>query len=111
MRIPVGFEILRRTLARRRYRLHFFGNITSNLGMWTQCVAMGWCTWELTHSTTQLGISAICESCPALRIGIFASMVIDRIDQFRLLRLAQSWSLIFSGALAILNLTYPSSGE
>jgi predicted MFS family arabinose efflux permease len=105
MRIPVGFAILRQTLALRHYRLYVFGNITSNLGMWTQRVAMGWLTWELTHSTTWLGISAICESGPALLIGIFAGTVVDRVDQFRLLRLAQSWSLIFSGALAILTLT------
>jgi hypothetical protein len=58
MRIPVGFEILRQTLALRHYRLYVFGNITSNLGMWTQRVAMGWLTWELTQSTTWLGISA-----------------------------------------------------
>ena len=105
MRIPVGFKILRETLALRHYRLYVFGNITSNLGMWTQRVAMGWLTWELTHSTTWLGINAICEAGPALVIGIFAGAVIDRVDQFRLLRLAQSWSLIFSGALAILTLT------
>ena len=62
MRIPVGFEILRQTLALRHYRLYVLGNITSNLGMWTQRVAMGWLTWELTHSTTWLGINADCRS-------------------------------------------------
>jgi MFS family permease len=105
MRIPVGFEILRQTLALRHYRLYVLGNITSNLGMWTQRVAMGWLTWELTHSTAWLGIIAICEAGPALLVGIFAGAVVDRVDQFKLLRLAQSWSLIFSGALAILTLT------
>jgi Transmembrane secretion effector len=92
MRIPVGFEILRQTLALRHYRRYVLGNITSNLGMWTQRVAMGWLTWELTHSTAWLGIIAICEAGPALLIGIFAGAVIDRVDQFKLLRLAQSWS-------------------
>jgi predicted MFS family arabinose efflux permease len=104
MRIPVGFEILRQTLALRHYRLYVLGNITSNLGTWTQRVAMGWLTWELTHSATWLGINAICESGPGIVIGLFAGAVIDRVDQFRLLRLAQSWSLIYSSALAVLTL-------
>ena len=59
MRIPIGFEILRQTLTLRYYRLYVFGNVTSNLGMWTQRVAMGWLTWELTHSAAWLGINAI----------------------------------------------------
>src|ERR1700721_839690 len=98
MRIPVGFELLRQTLALRHYRLYVFGNITSNLGMWTQRVAMGWLPWELPHSTTWLGISAICESGPALLIGIFAGTVIDRVVSFRLSRLAQGGPWFFSGA-------------
>jgi MFS family permease len=105
MKIPVGFEILGQTLKLRHYRLYVLGNVTSNLGMWTQRVAMGWLTWELTHSTAWLGINAICESAPALLIGVFAGAVIDRVDQLKLMRLAQSWSLIFSGALAVLTLT------
>ena len=101
MRIPIGFEILRQTLTLRYYRLYVFGNVTSNLGMWTQRVAMGWLTWELTHSATWLGINAICEAGPSIVIGIFAGAIIDRVDQFKLLRLAQLWSLIYSGAFAI----------
>lgn len=106
MKVPVGFEILQQTLRLRHYRLYVLGNVTSNLGMWTQRVAMGWLTWELTHSTAWLGINAICESGPALLIGIFAGAVIDRVDQLKLMRLAQSWSLIFSGTLAVLTLTH-----
>lgn len=105
MRIPVGFEILRQTLTLRHYRLYVLGNITSNLGTWTQRVAMGWLTWELTHSTTWLGINAICEAGPGIVIGLFAGAIIDRVDQFKLLRLMQSWSLIYSAALAIMTLT------
>jgi predicted MFS family arabinose efflux permease len=105
MRIPIGFEILRQTLTLRYYRLYVFGNVTSNLGMWTQRVAMGWLTWELTHSAAWLGINAICEAGPSIVIGMFAGAIIDRVDQFKLLRLAQLWSLIYSAAFAILTLT------
>jgi predicted MFS family arabinose efflux permease len=105
MRIPIGFEILRQTLTLRYYRLYVLGNITSNLGTWVQRVAMGWLTWELTHSTAWLGINAIAESGPSILIGLFAGAVIDRVDQFKLLRLAQLWSLIYSAAFAILTIS------
>ena len=106
MRIPVGFEILRQTLALRHYRLYVLGNITSNLGMWTQRVAMGRLTWELTHSTTWLGINAVAEAGPSIIIGLFAGAVIDRVDQFKLLRLMQTYSLVYSAVLAVLTLTH-----
>ena len=106
MRIPIGFEILRQTLALRHYRLYVLGNVTSNLGMWTQRVAMGWLTWELTHSTTWLGINAVAEAGPSIVIGLFAGAIIDRVDQFKLLRLMQSYSLFYSAAFAVLTLTH-----
>ena len=106
MRIPIGFEILRQTLALRHYRLYVLGNITSNLGVWVQRVAIGWLTWELTHSPTWLGINAICEAGPSIIIGIFAGAVIDRVDQLKLLRITQTYSLFYSGAFAVLTLTH-----
>jgi MFS family permease len=105
MRVPIGFEILRQTLTLRYYRLYVLGNITSNLGTWIQRVSMGWLTWELTHSTAWLGINAIAESGPSILIGLFAGAIIDRVDQFKLLRLAQLWSLIYSAAFAILTIS------
>src|SRR5579864_6132959 len=105
MRMPIGFEILRQTLALRHYRLYVLGNITSNLGVWVQRVAIGWLTWELTHSPTWLGINAICEAGPSIIIGVFAGAVIDRVDQLRLLRLTQTYSLFYSAAFAALTLS------
>jgi predicted MFS family arabinose efflux permease len=105
MKTPAGFALLRQTLELRHYRLYVLGNITSNLGTWIQRVAIGWLTWELTHSAVWLGINAICEAGPSIVIGIVAGAVIDRVDQFRLLRLTQSYSLFYAAALALLTLT------
>ena len=106
MKMPVGFEILRQTLTLRYYRLYVLGNITSNLGMWTQRVAMAVLTWDLTHSTTWLGINAVAEAGPSIVIGLFAGAVIDRVDQFKLLRLMQTYSLFYSAAFAVLTITH-----
>ena len=75
------------------------GNVTSNLGMWTQRVAMGWLTWELTHSAAWLGDETRSrEAGPSMVVGMFAGAIIDRVDQLELLRIAQLWSLIYSAA-------------
>jgi predicted MFS family arabinose efflux permease len=97
--------LLRQTLELRHYRLYVLGNITSNLGTWIQRVAIGWLTWELTHSAVWLGINAICEAGPSIVIGLFAGAVLDRVDQFKLLRWTQSYSLFYSAALALFTLT------
>ncbi len=59
MSIPVGFETLRQILALRHCRLNVFGNITSNPGMWTQRVAMGWLTWESGRPRSNGGFARI----------------------------------------------------
>jgi len=103
--MPVGFGMIRETLALQHYRLFVIGTLSSNVGQWVQRVAIGWLTWELTHSTTWLGIIAIVEAGPSIVLGFIAGTVIDRVDQIKLLRITQSFSLLYSSATAILTLT------
>jgi predicted MFS family arabinose efflux permease len=91
-------------LAIRDYRLFVIGNLLSNVGLWTQRVALGWLTWELTHSTAWLGAIAIAESAPLLVFALIAGTVIDRVDYFKLLRCTQSLSLAYAVAMAGLTL-------
>jgi predicted MFS family arabinose efflux permease len=100
MRMPVGIGMIRQTLALRNYRLYVIGNMTSNVGLWAQRVAIGWLTWELTQSTAWLGIMSIAESGPTIVLGLIAGTVVDRVDQFRLLRMTQSLSVLYSVLLA-----------
>lgn len=104
MHIPGGFGALRRTFAIRDYRLFVIGNLTSNIGLWTQRVALLWLTWDLTHSTGWLGAMAIIESTPMLVLALIAGTVVDRVDYFKLLRFTQSMSLVYAVAMAVLTL-------
>jgi predicted MFS family arabinose efflux permease len=97
--------MIRQTLALRNYRLYVIGNMSSNVGMWAQRVAIGWLTWELTHSTAWLGIMSVAESGPTIVLGVFAGTVVDRVDQFKLLRMTQFFSMIYSIALAAFTLS------
>ncbi len=102
MKVPGGYDALRRSFAIRDYRLFVIGNLTSNVGLWTQRVALGWLTWELTHSTAWLGIIAVAEALPTLVLALIAGTVVDRVDYFRLLRFTQALSLGYAVAMAAL---------
>ena len=50
MKLPTGMANLLRLLGNRNYGLYVFGHWTGNIGLWMQRLAIGWLTWELTHS-------------------------------------------------------------
>lgn len=100
MKVPGGPSALRRSFAIRDYRLFVIGNLAYNLGLWTQKVALGWLTWELTHSTAWLGGVALAEAAPTWVFALFAGTLVDRIDYFRLLRLMQVASFTYAVVMA-----------
>ena len=102
IKVPGGLKAIRQTFANRNYRLYVIGNLSSTMGMWVQRVAIGWLTWELTHSPAWLGAIALAEAAPTILLGFFAGAVVDRVDYFKLLRMTQSLTLLYSISLAVL---------
>ena len=102
MKIPGGLKSIRQTFANRNYRLYVLGNLSSTTGMWVQRVAIGWLTWDLTQSPAWLGGIALAESAPTIVLGFIAGAVVDRVDYFKLLRITQSLTLLYSISLAVL---------
>jgi predicted MFS family arabinose efflux permease len=100
MKIPGGLSALQRTFVLPNYRLYVIGNLSSNLGLWVQRVAIGWLTWELTNSTAWLGGIAIAESAPTIAFGLIAGTVVDRVDYFKMMRITQACSLLYAVAMA-----------
>ena len=74
----------------RNYRIFAFGQGCAMTGLWVQRVAVGWLTWELTHSGTWLGIMAFADLAPVLVTAPLAGAVADRVDRLTLLRWTQS---------------------
>jgi MFS family permease len=101
IKVPGGIKTIRQTFANRNYRLYVIGNLSSTLGMWVQRVAIGWLTWELTQSPAWLGGIALAESIPTILLGFVAGAVVDRVDYFKLLRLTQALTMIYSITLAV----------
>ncbi len=92
---------LRRLAQLRDFRLYVVGNLNSNLATWMQKIAVGWLAWELTESTTWLGLIALAEAIPTLALSLLAGTIIDRVDYFRLLKLAQLAIVTYAAVMAI----------
>lgn len=73
----------------RAYRIYTEGNFISLIGTWVQRVATGWLAWELTHSGAWLGIIAAAELLPSIIAGPLGGAMADRMDRFRLIKVAQ----------------------
>jgi predicted MFS family arabinose efflux permease len=78
------------------YRWYLIGNFSSSIGLWVQRTAILWLTWELTHSTSWLGVIAIAETGPTIALGLYAGAVLDRLNHLRVLRFTQFLTLLYS---------------
>jgi MFS family permease len=94
----------RRTFAslhHRNYRLYFAGQVVSVTGTWMQNIAMAWLILELTHSPVAVGALALCQFLPFTAFGLFAGVLVDRLDARRLVIGTQAASMLLAVALAV----------
>ena len=98
----------RRTFAslqrHRNYRLFFSGQVISVSGTWMQNIATGWLVLELSHSPLAVGLLALCQFLPFTVFGLFAGVVVDRLDARRTVIWTQVISMVIAGVLAALTL-------
>ena len=88
-------------LADQNYRRYVGGNFASTTGLWVQRTAIGWLTWELTHSATWLGLIALLETGPTILIGLYAGAVLDRFNHLGVLKFTQLLTLLYSISLFV----------
>jgi MFS family permease len=93
------------SLKHRNYRLFFSGQVISVTGTWMQNVAMAWLVLDLTHSPVAVGALALCQFLPFTALGLFAGVIVDRLDPRRMVIGTQAISLILASALAVLTLS------
>ena len=96
-----GLDNIRRAFTNRNYALFVIGNLMSTSGNWVQRVAMGWLTWELTHSGAWLGIIAFVDLFPTFVLGLLAGAIADRTDALKLLRFTQMFAIAQAIGLAM----------
>ena len=86
-------------------RVYLIGQGVSLLGTWMQITAQSWLVWELSHSETALGITAMLGSLPLLLFGLWTGVWIDRLDRRKLLIGSQAAAMLLAFILALLVVT------
>lgn len=86
----------------RNFRLYLGGQFISLIGTWMQNLATSWLVYRLTGSTFWLGVSTFCSQIPTFILGLFAGVIVDRMNRHRLLIWTQSAAAIQASILAAL---------
>ena len=94
-----------RALRHRNYRLYFFGQLVSLAGTWMQSAAQAWLVLKLTNSSMMLGVVSFAQFMPILLVGLFAGVIIDRVDRRRLIITTQTLLMLSAFTLATLTWT------
>jgi len=72
-----------------QFRLLWFGNIFSFLGMQMQVLARGYLAYDLTGKNTALGTMMVAFGLPQLVLSLFGGVVADRLPKRRVLVVCQ----------------------
>jgi MFS family permease len=97
-----GFKAIRSAFANRNFRLYTTGNVCSHMGTWVQRTAVGWLTWELTHSALWLGMISMADLLPTVFLAPLAGAFADRVERIQAIKVTQTMAMIQAAALAAL---------
>ena len=86
----------------RNFRLFFWGQLVSVIGIWMQSTAQQWLVYRITGSQASLGIITFINFLPVLLFSLFMGVVTDQFSRRNLLVLTQSWFMLLAGILALL---------
>jgi MFS family permease len=91
----------RSALRHRTFRIVFFGAFASNIGTWMQNVVLGAYAYQLTRSSTFVGLIIFAQLGPLLLLAMLGGWIADKVDRRRFLILLSLEQLVFSFALAL----------
>ena len=83
-----------RVLAHRDFAIFFAAALVSNTGTWMQSIAAPYVLYQLTHSTTWLGIGAFMAFFPAVCMGPLAGSLADRYPRKTILLWTQTGMML-----------------
>lgn len=91
-----------RAFKHRNFRLFFWGQLISVIGVWMQSTALQWLVYRITGSQTSLGLVTFINFLPVLLLSLYMGVIVDRFPRRSLLLFTQSWFTVFSLVLALL---------
>jgi MFS family permease len=63
----------------RAFVAYLLANFASQMGTWIQRIAIGWLSWELSHSATLVGFISLLLFTPTLLFGALFGVLADRV--------------------------------
>jgi predicted MFS family arabinose efflux permease len=87
------------------YRLYFFGMTISMMGTWMQTTAQGYFIYQLTDSTTYLGLVVFMSGVSTWIFTLLGGAVADRISRWTLILISQTFMMVLAFILAALTFT------
>ncbi len=81
------------------------GEVVSLSGLWMQRVAMSWLVYRLTDSAFMLGAVDFVGQIPVFFLGMFAGVVLEKMDLKKVIFLCQGLSMVHAFILAFLTLS------
>ena len=85
-----GKAALVKVLSYAPYRRLFLTTTVAMATQWMQRIGLGWIMWELTGSTTWLGLLAMAELAPGLVLGPVGGVLSDRMPRKRIVLMCQA---------------------
>ena len=101
---PVGLAHIIDVFRHRNYALYMGGMTPNLITIWMQRLAVAWLAWELTHSTTWLGIIAAADLIPMLFLAPIAGAITDRNVPLTLQKITQVLAVVHAAGLAAFTL-------
>jgi MFS family permease len=86
----------------RNFRLFFWGQLVSLIGIWMQSTAQQWLVYRITGSQTSLGLVTFINFLPVLLFSLFMGVITDQFPRRKILVFTQSWFMLLAGILALL---------
>lgn len=91
-----------RALKHRNFRLFFWGQLISVIGIWMQSTAQQWLVYRITGSQTSLGLVTFISFLPVLLLSLFMGVIVDQFPRRRLIIFTQTWFMVGAFVLAAL---------
>ena len=99
VRLPSTFRALRH----RNYRLWFFGQTVSLIGVWMQTMAQQVLVYRLTGSAAALGMVNFLALIPLVPLSLWAGSVLDRYSKRNVIMITQAIMMAQALVLAVLS--------
>ena len=91
-------------LTSRSYRIYLCGQSLANTGTWMQSIAQDWLIFDLTRSSTAVGITMALQFLPIMTLGLHTGLLADRVSKRRILLTTQTLNAAATTALAAITI-------